>query len=74
MTVTRGVPQLALRHHTMLGHLTRRYSVRSAQAAEGPTRVAVLYQELEPPIINGQKKPKKPGGKFNRPSRRFGTR
>ncbi|RKU42596.1 hypothetical protein DL546_004381 [Coniochaeta pulveracea] len=46
----------------MLGHLTRRYSVRSAQAAEGPTRVAVLYQELEPPIINGQKKPKKPGG------------
>lgn len=26
-------------------------------------RVAVLYQELEPPLINGTRKPKKPGGK-----------
>ncbi|RYN24246.1 hypothetical protein AA0114_g12789 [Alternaria tenuissima] len=25
-------------------------------------RVAVLYQELEPPLINGVRKPKKPGG------------
>lgn len=25
-------------------------------------RVAVLYQALEPPIINGVRKPKKPGG------------
>jgi hypothetical protein len=25
-------------------------------------RVAVLYQELEPPLINGVRKPKKSGG------------
>jgi hypothetical protein len=25
-------------------------------------RVAVLFQELEPPLINGVRKPKKPGG------------
>ncbi|EFX03765.1 d-alanine ligase [Grosmannia clavigera kw1407] len=30
--------------------------------ADGPVRVAVLYQALEPPIINGEKKPMKPGG------------
>jgi hypothetical protein len=27
-------------------------------------RVAVLYQALEPPVINGVRKPKKPGGKW----------
>ncbi|KAF3037325.1 hypothetical protein E8E12_003467 [Didymella heteroderae] len=27
-----------------------------------PCRLAVLYQALEPPVINGLKKPKKPGG------------
>jgi len=26
-------------------------------------RVAVLYQEFDPPLINGVRKPKKPGGK-----------
>lgn len=25
-------------------------------------KVAVLYQELDPPVINGVQKPKKPGG------------
>ncbi|KAM5350399.1 hypothetical protein ACJ41O_006904 [Fusarium nematophilum] len=28
----------------------------------GPSRVAVLYQALDPPVIDGTKKPKKPGG------------
>lgn len=29
-------------------------------------RVAVLYQDLEPPLINGTRKPKKPGGENSR--------
>ncbi|KAF2141564.1 uncharacterized protein K452DRAFT_228308 [Aplosporella prunicola CBS 121167] len=34
----------------------------SSAAAAGKPRVAVLYQALEPPVINGVRKPKKPGG------------
>ncbi|CEI63581.1 unnamed protein product [Fusarium venenatum] len=44
-------------------HLARSYygKVRfSSSKASG--RVAVLYQALDPPIINGVRKPKKPGG------------
>jgi hypothetical protein len=33
-----------------------------SQTMSPPKRVAVLYQALEPPIINGIQKPKKPGG------------
>lgn len=28
-------------------------------------KVAVLYQAIEPPVINGVKKPMKPGGKLS---------
>lgn len=48
-------------------------------------RVAVLYQALDPPLINGTRKPKKPGGEVHEISkyahfltksrvRRFGRR
>jgi len=32
--------------------------------ASGRPRVAVLYQALNPPVINGVRKPKKPGGTY----------
>jgi len=35
---------------------------RSIQTLSMGKCVAVLYQELEPPVINGARKPKKPGG------------
>ncbi|RMJ03672.1 hypothetical protein CDV36_014802 [Fusarium kuroshium] len=31
-------------------------------SSNAPSRVAVLYQALDPPVINGVRKPKKPGG------------
>ncbi|KAH8891487.1 glutathione synthetase ATP-binding domain-like protein [Thozetella sp. PMI_491] len=40
---------------------SRSYSVRQT-GASAPPRVAVLYQEIDPPLINGARKPKKPGG------------
>ncbi|CAG9981487.1 unnamed protein product [Clonostachys byssicola] len=43
--------------------LPSRYANRLARySALASPRVAVLYQALEPPIINGVQKPKKPGG------------
>lgn len=41
---------------TRLGRTTSRLSSSSVQ------RVAVLYQDVDPPAINGAKKPRKPGG------------
>ena len=37
-------------------------SARLARSEPTQPRVAVLYQELDPPLINGVRKPKKPGG------------
>ncbi|KAF4308208.1 putative D-alanine--D-alanine ligase (D-alanylalanine synthetase) (D-ala-D-ala ligase) protein [Botryosphaeria dothidea] len=45
-----------LRTQRLNGHIFRR------TFASGQLRVAVLYQALDPPIINGVQKPKKPGG------------
>lgn len=46
-----------LRTQRLNSHIFRR------TFASGQLRVAVLYQALDPPIINGVQKPKKPGGK-----------
>ena len=34
---------------------------------EETPRVAVLFQDIDPPVIDGTKKPKKPGGKLEEP-------
>ncbi|KAH7063483.1 hypothetical protein B0J12DRAFT_562878 [Macrophomina phaseolina] len=46
----------SVRTQRLVNHLFRRIST------SGQPRVAVLYQALDPPIINGVQKPKKPGG------------
>ncbi|KAJ4245986.1 hypothetical protein NW762_013730 [Fusarium torreyae] len=44
-------------------HLARsRYAGIRFSSSKAFARVAVLYQALDPPIINGVRKPKKPGG------------
>lgn len=37
--------------------------LRKALSTQSP-RVAVLYQAIDPPVIGGVRKPRKPGGKF----------
>lgn len=39
-----------------------RCTIVRAKSSMAQRRVAVLYQSLEPPVINGVQKPKKPGG------------
>ncbi|KAK4141355.1 uncharacterized protein C8A04DRAFT_39190 [Dichotomopilus funicola] len=39
-----------------------RRSLTTATTTSSPLRVAVLYQELDPPPVNGIRKPKKPNG------------
>lgn len=39
-----------------------RHATQSARRQPAQAVVAVLYQALEPPIINGVRKPAKPGG------------
>jgi hypothetical protein len=41
-----------------------RYLSRTSSSYDTARRVAVLYQAIDPPIINGVRKPKKPGGAF----------
>jgi hypothetical protein len=36
----------------------------SANPKQNPT-VAVLFQDIDPPVINGVRKPRKPGGEFH---------
>lgn len=38
---------------------------KQTMAKQAPT-VAVLFQDIEPPVINGVRKPRKPGGKHHR--------
>jgi hypothetical protein len=51
----------------LASHTVRRASKigpsRHARTLTNAPTVAVLYQAIEPPIINGVKKPRKPGGK-----------
>ncbi|RBR10789.1 uncharacterized protein FIESC28_09320 [Fusarium coffeatum] len=60
------VPRLANRGIPLFcraSHLARsRYAGLRSLSSKASTRVAVLYQALDPPIINGVRKPKKPGG------------
>lgn len=44
------------------GLLNRRTRLRQLSGEASKRRVAVLYQALDPPLINGVRKPKKPGG------------
>lgn len=37
---------------------------RRLYSSQGPT-VAVLFQDIDPPVINGVRKPRKPGGECN---------
>jgi hypothetical protein len=46
----------------LASRLARRHISTVGRAA--PT-VAVLYQAIDPPIINGVQKPRKPGGKLS---------
>jgi hypothetical protein len=46
--------------HTALCRWSQQHTLSSIKDA----RVAVLYQALEPPVINGARKPSKPGGKL----------
>ncbi|KAF5027031.1 hypothetical protein F66182_907 [Fusarium sp. NRRL 66182] len=39
-----------------------RYAATRFSSSKASARVAVLYQALDPPVINGVRKPKKPGG------------
>jgi hypothetical protein len=48
----------------LASRLARRHISTVGSAA--PT-VAVLYQAIDPPIINGVQKPRKPGGKLSYP-------
>ncbi|KAJ3527718.1 hypothetical protein NM208_g10562 [Fusarium decemcellulare] len=52
-----------LPHHLrrVVSSATRYAGIRYS-SSNSPSRVAVLYQALDPPIINGVRKPKKPGG------------
>ena len=60
------VPRLANRGIPLLCRASRLARSRHAGirflSSKASTRVAVLYQALDPPIINGVRKPKKPGG------------
>ena len=58
LLVPRGIPLFC-----RASHLARsRYAGIRFSSSKASTRVAVLYQALDPPIINGVRKPKKPGG------------
>ena len=39
-------------------------TMRQQDQGNSSTRVAVLYQALDPPVIGGVRKPKKPGGMY----------
>jgi hypothetical protein len=44
----------------------RKMSTNTPRCSQASSpRVAVLYQAVEPPIVNGVRKPKKPGGRFS---------
>ena len=46
-------------------HRHKLYSkMRDLDVGHPRTRVAVLYQALDPPVIGGVQKPKKPGGMY----------
>lgn len=58
LLVPRGIPLFG-----RTSHLARsRYAGIRFLSSKASARVAVLYQALDPPIINGVRKPKKPGG------------
>ncbi|KAI5917500.1 hypothetical protein F4810DRAFT_44109 [Camillea tinctor] len=44
---------------SLITHITRMYSNSTLQLI---AYAAILYQALQPPVINGTKKPRKPGG------------
>lgn len=51
-------------HIVAMMSLCKQQSARlSHSLARGHSTVAVLYQALEPPVINGARKPRKPGGR-----------
>ncbi|KAF4968472.1 hypothetical protein FSARC_4166 [Fusarium sarcochroum] len=55
---TCGIPTFCRASHLALS----RYAGIRFSSSKASARVAVLYQALDPPIINGVRKPKKPGG------------
>ncbi|KAI1387027.1 glutathione synthetase ATP-binding domain-like protein [Hypoxylon trugodes] len=59
--VTRAINPGTQPWNSQIINYSRFYS-KTPSLKSGRTRVAVLYQALDPPVIGGVKKPKKPGG------------
>ncbi|KAI0151881.1 glutathione synthetase ATP-binding domain-like protein [Hypoxylon sp. NC0597] len=57
---TRIISELSARGPQPVSY--NRYYSKSLNKSNSRSRVAVLYQALDPPIIDGVRKPKKPGG------------
>lgn len=48
--------------HTAQGQWSIKTAIQSTIPGAGKPRVAVLFQAIDPPVINGIRKPRKPGG------------
>jgi hypothetical protein len=43
--------------------ISTQVALRRLYSSRAPT-VAVLFQDIDPPVINGVRKPRKPGGRY----------